>query len=100
LRDSAARGEKESRRQVVTAKHDILLFAGDNLSDFAGDLEYKSLEERMNAMLKVRNEWGKKFIIFPNAIYGQWEDAMYGYKQLSRAEQNGCQVKMLQEVNK
>ncbi|TAE24102.1 MAG: 5'-nucleotidase, lipoprotein e(P4) family [Candidatus Kapaibacterium sp.] len=100
LRDSTARGEKQSRREAVAAKHDVLLLAGDNLGDFAAEMEYKSLEERMNAMLKARAEWGKKFIILPNAMYGQWEDAMLDFKRLSRAAQNECQIKVLEQLIK
>jgi len=25
--------------------------------------------------------WGKKFIIFPNPMYGSWKDAIMGYKR-------------------
>jgi 5'-nucleotidase (lipoprotein e(P4) family) len=100
LRDSASEGEKESRRQAVAAKHDVLLLVGDNLGDFSGTMEYKPLEERMNAMLKERSAWGKRFIILPNAMYGQWEDAIYGYKRLSRKAQQERQIKVLQELSK
>ncbi len=98
LRDSGQRGEKESRRQAVAAKHDILLLVGDNLGDFSAELEYKSLEERMNAMFNARREWGKRFIILPNAMYGQWEDALYDYKPLSRFEQQSIQWNILRKL--
>ncbi|MCU0427846.1 MAG: 5'-nucleotidase, lipoprotein e(P4) family [Candidatus Kapabacteria bacterium] len=100
LRDSTAGGEKESRRQAVAATHDILLLAGDNLGDFSAELEYKSLEERMNAMLKARTAWGKRFIILPNAMYGQWEDALYDYKRLPRWSEQDRLVKILYELGK
>ena len=63
-------------------------------------MEYKPLEERMNAMLKARADWGKRFIILPNAMYGQWEDAMYDYKRLPRAVQTERQIKVLEQLTK
>jgi 5'-nucleotidase (lipoprotein e(P4) family) len=98
LRDSSARGEKESRRQAIAAMHDILLLAGDNLGDFSAELEFKSPEERMNAMFNARAEWGKRFIILPNAMYGQWEDALYGYKQLPLPAKQSIQLNILQQL--
>jgi 5'-nucleotidase (lipoprotein e(P4) family) len=100
LRDSTSQGEKESRREAVAAKHDVLLLVGDNLGDFSGAMEYRPLEERMNAMLKARADWGKRFIILPNAMYGQWEDAMYDYKRLPRAVQTERQIKVLEQLTK
>jgi 5'-nucleotidase (lipoprotein e(P4) family) len=100
LRDSGARGEKESRRRAIAATHDILLLAGDNLGDFSAELEYKSLEERMNAMLNARTEWGKRFIILPNAMYGQWEDAMYDYKRIPYSMQQEIQINTLWRIQK
>lgn len=100
LRDTVSKGEKESRRAAVAAKHDVVLLVGDNLGDFSSAMEYKSLEERMNAMLKERSAWGKRFIILPNAMYGQWEDALYDFKQLSRSAQKERQIKVLQEIER
>ena len=31
-------------------------------------------------MEKNMKNWGKRFIIFPNPMYGSWEDAMMGYQ--------------------
>jgi predicted secreted acid phosphatase len=28
----------------------------------------------------MREEWGKKFIVLPNASYGEWENAVYDYR--------------------
>lgn len=91
-------GEKESRRQAVAAQYDILLLAGDNLADFDAAFEYKTPAERMEAVFKARQEWGRRFIVLPNAMYGQWEDALYSYKRLSRKEQQERHQELLRSM--
>ena len=36
--------------------------------------------ERKNEVDKVKGEWGSRFIVLPNSIYGEWENALYEYK--------------------
>ncbi|MBT2618899.1 MULTISPECIES: 5'-nucleotidase, lipoprotein e(P4) family [unclassified Bacillus (in: firmicutes)] len=70
---------KESRVQRVDQSHDILLFFGDNLSDFPG-FKGKSLEERNKIVNEEKDKFGSKFVIFPNPMYGDWEDVLYDFK--------------------
>jgi len=70
---------KEPRRQQVAATHEIVLLLGDNLADFSPLFDTKrTTEERAVAVQQLAAEFGKKFIILPNANYGGWEDAVYG----------------------
>lgn len=69
---------KESRRQQVAQTHEIILLMGDNLSDFSMLFDKQSTAQRAANVQQLKNEFGKKFIIFPNANYGGWEDAIYG----------------------
>jgi 5'-nucleotidase (lipoprotein e(P4) family) len=69
---------KEIRRQSVAATHQIVLFFGDNLNDFSG-FEELSVSGRMNAVDRRKTEFGKKLIVFPNPMYGDWEEAIYQY---------------------
>jgi 5'-nucleotidase (lipoprotein e(P4) family) len=72
---------KEPRRQIVAKDHKIVMLMGDNLNDFTNLFEKKSIDDRKAETDKVRGEWGKKFIVLPNAIYGEWENAFYDYKR-------------------
>jgi 5'-nucleotidase (lipoprotein e(P4) family) len=71
---------KESRRMQVTKTHDIVLLFGDNLGDFSG-FDRLSPAERVKAVDKRREEFGRKLIVFPNPMYGDWEDSIYNYKR-------------------
>jgi 5'-nucleotidase (lipoprotein e(P4) family) len=69
---------KESRRLEVAKTHEIVLFFGDNLGDFSG-FDLLSVSKRNQAVDIYREEFGKKLILFPNPMYGDWEGAIYNY---------------------
>ena len=54
----------------------IALFLGDNLNDFLSVFRKKPIDERSVEVDKIREEWGKRFIVFPNPMYGDWEAAV------------------------
>ncbi|TCP62721.1 5'-nucleotidase, lipoprotein e(P4) family [Baia soyae] len=69
---------KDERRKKVTAEREIVLFFGDNLSDFQA-FDQKNVKDRNQAVEHVRSSFGEKFIVFPNPMYGDWESAVYQY---------------------
>lgn len=69
------------RRNVVREKHNVVMLLGDNLNDFASFFEKKNIVDRFAATDSVREEWGKKFIVLPNAMYGEWENALFEYQR-------------------
>lgn len=68
---------KESRRQKLSKTHEILLLIGDNMSDFSAEFDDKSTDVRNASTVKGKCLLGKKYIILPNAQYGDWESALY-----------------------
>lgn len=82
---------KEARRQKIAEQYDIVMLLGDNLNDFAKVFEKKSIADRFAATDAVQAEWGKKFIVLPNAIYGEWEGALIQYKRgLTNAQKDSA----------
>jgi 5'-nucleotidase (lipoprotein e(P4) family) len=71
---------KEERRQEVMKKYDIVMLVGDTLGDFSEDFHKKSTNERNILTDKSRGEFGRKYIVLPNPMYGDWENAMYNYE--------------------
>jgi 5'-nucleotidase (lipoprotein e(P4) family) len=67
---------KEPRRQAILKKHYVVLYVGDNLSDFPGGFEKTSVEARNALADKMKADFGQKFIILPNPLYGDWERAL------------------------
>lgn len=77
---------KEPRRKMVSDKYRIVLLMGDNLDDFSDVFERKSVADRFGETDKVKDLWGKRFIVLPNAMYGTWENAIYEYQRMSEAQ--------------
>ena len=77
---------KDARRSVSAEKHRVVMLIGDNLDDFTSAFEKKSVADRFAEVEKVREEFGKKFIVLPNAMYGTWENAIYEYGRLTEAQ--------------
>lgn len=67
---------KEKRRQEVLKKYDVVLYFGDNLVDFHKNWDHKTSEERRAAVDAHRNDFGEKFIVLPNPLYGDWENSL------------------------
>jgi predicted secreted acid phosphatase len=47
--------------------YDVVLLLGDNLFDFMNVFEEVPIAERLSETDKFKEEWGKKFIVLPNA---------------------------------
>lgn len=77
---------KEARRQKIQEKYRIVLLVGDNLNDLSNVFERKSVADRFAEVDKTREMFGGKFIVLPNAMYGDWESAIYDYARASDAE--------------
>ena len=77
--------DKEPRRQKIAEKYNILLLCGDNLSDFSNVFyrEAKNTKEQVDLM---QNQFGKRFIVLPNPMYGDWEKLLYSGEKLNETE--------------
>jgi len=70
---------KESRRQAIAARNHIALLLGDNLADFSYLFDKQSPARRTALVDSLRYAFGPKFIVLPNAMYGDWEASLYNY---------------------
>lgn len=72
---------KENRRLEVSKTYDIAILLGDSLTDFSSAFDnHKPELERGKAVQNLSSEFGKKFIVLPNVGYGDWESAVFQYK--------------------
>lgn len=69
---------KEPRRLKIKETRHISLLFGDCLADFTADFDGKhSSQERKDLVDKMKREFGTRFIVLPNSMYGDWEGAIY-----------------------
>lgn len=78
---------KEERRRQVLKTHEVIMLLGDNLADFSALFDHKSIEERLKNTNAEAAQFGNKFIVLPNADYGDWESSLYDYKYNLTPEQ-------------
>jgi 5'-nucleotidase (lipoprotein e(P4) family) len=72
-------GNKEPRRQAIAKKYDIVLLAGDNLGDFyQASGNYPARNKKVAAL---KDEFGVKYIVLPNSMYGTWPAALKLYSK-------------------
>ncbi len=82
----ADESSKEPRRLEILKTHEIVILMGDNLNDLTDVFEGKSRKERHQLISSMRTEFGKKFIVLPNAMYGEWINVLLNYESLSKEE--------------
>ena len=86
---------KEIRRQVVATTHDVILLLGDNLADFSSMFDKKMLDERRQNTDELAAAFGKKFIVIPNPVYGDWESSINKYNYTLSPAQKDSVIKSL-----
>ena len=79
---------KMPRYEIIAKEYNILLFVGDNLRDF--DENFANRHENYGFALvdSLKNQFGEKYIILPNPVYGEWEKAIYQGKSPNAKESN------------
>lgn len=86
--------DKETRRSYIAQSYRVVLMVGDDLADFIS--EYRTPEQaRLREALKY-NQWGTKWFMLPNPMYGSWESTLYDFNlDLSSEEVSQRKLKRL-----
>lgn len=89
---------KQPRRDIVAKTHEIIMLFGDNLSDFSSVFDKESTDTRNNLTQSNAAQFGTRFIVLPNAMYGDWEGMLYQYQhQLPQATKDSIIVQQLKK---
>lgn len=78
---------KEPRRKKIGENYSITLLIGDNLADFSDIFDGKSVSDRDQAVEKLKSEFGSRFIMLPNSLYGDWESALYQWNNAATEDE-------------
>lgn len=73
----AETSDKTPRRAKVSEEHEILVFIGDNLTDYSQLYADRGTDMAMQLVDSNKNELLTNFVILPNPMYGEWEKAIY-----------------------
>lgn len=78
---------KEERRKKIAEHYDVVLCLGDNLQDFSSLYEGGTSGEKAEITDQLHQQWGKKFIVLPNPVYGDWLNTLHNYQFSLTSEQ-------------
>ena len=83
---------KTARRAFVAENYRIVMLFGDDLNDF---LPAKKIteQERSSLLEEHRANFGKKWFVLPNPVYGSWNDAMFNFDRSLTPEQKEAAIK-------
>lgn len=70
--------DKTGRRQLVQAGHRVVLYVGDQLTDYNQLLKDRSIENGLPSMYRMSELLHRFFILLPNSTYGYWRDGITG----------------------
>ncbi len=93
LRDNES--SKKARREKIMENYDIVLLIGDNLNDFSEVFEDRSDSWGTPTVEKFKNEFGNRFIVLPNPMYGDWEKNIYPSRGMLPAQQDSARRSVL-----
>jgi len=80
--------DKGERRAAIARDFRIVLLIGDNAGDFHSGFTHASQSQRDSLVSVFAPNFGTKWIMLPNPMYGDWEGALYDYDySLSTSEQ-------------
>ncbi len=86
--------DKESRRRHIAQSYRVLLLVGDDLADFIS--EYRTPEQTRLREAQKYHQWGTKWFMLPNPMYGSWESTLYDFNlDLTREEVSQRKLKRL-----
>lgn len=77
LKDNTS--SKEERKNTIAETHTIILLMGDNMNDLSYLFEKKNPDERSKVVDHFADDFGNRFIVLPNPVYGDWEFSLYRY---------------------
>ncbi len=64
--------DKTMRRNKILQNYEVILFLGDNLRDFDEIFKDRTDSLGFKTVDDYKDLFGKKFIVFPNPMYGEW----------------------------
>ncbi len=72
-----ASSDKTERRNIVKENHEVLLYVGDNLTDYSEEYANRGSDLGKSLVTKNKEELLNNFLMLPNPMYGEWESAIY-----------------------
>ena len=83
------KGSKLERFNQIAKNFEVVVYIGDDVNDFPVDSYGKNFKERNEIFDAHKKDFGTKFILLPNPIYGHWENAIAeNYSKMTAQEKD------------
>jgi 5'-nucleotidase (lipoprotein e(P4) family) len=69
--------DKTERRSKVMETYNVLVYIGDNLTDFSEEYAQRGADMGKNLIDENLDKLLSGFVMLPNPMYGEWEKAIY-----------------------
>lgn len=93
--------EKESRRGIVEHRGEkIVLFIGDVLGDMNEAFDEGDNNERKTYIQQQKEEFGTRYFLLPNPMYGPWEKFLFENQKVEAAQKQEARKKALKGADK
>jgi 5'-nucleotidase (lipoprotein e(P4) family) len=90
---------KEPRQTEIAKDFDVVLMLGDNLNDFKRKYYVADVKQRLSLMNEDKEQFGRKFILFPNPTDGHWLKAIFGDSEPPATPENRAKFKAAAGAN-
>lgn len=91
---------KQARFDAITKKYNVVAYLGDNENDFPFGSYGKAMEQREQLVDKNQQDFGHKYILVPNPMYGSWEFALArDYAKMTPAQKDRARKALLYKWN-
>ena len=84
---------KEPRQSEIAKDYNVVVMLGDNLNDFKRKYYVADVKQRNSLMIEDKEQFGRKFIIFPNPTDGHWLKAIFGDSEPPATPENRAKFK-------
>jgi len=85
LRESS---NKETVQRGIMEDNEVVVLLGDSLNDFRRKYYSTDVEERLRLMEEDRDQYGRRFVLFPNPTDGHWIRAIFGDSEPPASDSN------------
>jgi 5'-nucleotidase (lipoprotein e(P4) family) len=80
--------DKEPRQRQLAEGREIVVYLGDNLNDFRRAFYVADVVARRRLMTDAREEFGRRWVLFPNPTDGHWIRAIFGESEPQPTAEN------------
>jgi len=87
---------KKSRRDKLSERFEIVMLIGDNLNDLSEVFENRGVDWGVSVVEQNKSEFGNRFIVLPNPMYGDWEKNIpIGKENLTEEQKREARLKVI-----